>query len=376
VRLALAVLASVALACLSVAPASADAAAKKTVWLCKPGLKKNPCETSLTATIVGADGKARKVERSRIARRAPIDCFYVYPTVSGQNAITATLAIEPEQRAIASWQASRFSQHCRVFAPVYRQLTLLGILDLSKATPAEIARPYKDVRAAWREYLRKYNKGRGVVLIGHSQGTFVLRQLIRKEIDKRPRVRRKLVSALLTGGNVTVRKGRDAGGDFRNVRACRSPTQIGCVVAFSVFGETPPAGAVFGRVAGDDAKRLEVLCTNPAALRGGRGKLRPYVRSDTFPGTFGLLIRAFAGELPAVTTPWIAEPAAYSARCSSAGGADVLRVTPAAGAPVLTPVPDATWGLHLGDVNLPLGNLTALVRRQSAAYAKHSRAVR
>ena len=48
---------------------------------------------------------------------------------------------------------------------------------------------YADVREAWRTYLRKYNHGRGVVLIGHSQGSFVLRQLIAEEIDRKPAVR-------------------------------------------------------------------------------------------------------------------------------------------------------------------------------------------
>jgi hypothetical protein len=33
--------------------ASADA---RTVWLCRPGLTDNPCETSRTATAVAADG--------------------------------------------------------------------------------------------------------------------------------------------------------------------------------------------------------------------------------------------------------------------------------------------------------------------------------
>ena len=82
-----------------------------------------------------------------------------------------------------------------------------------------------------------------MVLVGHSQGTFVLRQLIREEIDPRRAMRRKLVSALLLGGNVLVKKGSDRGGDFEQVRACRAPRQLGCVIAFSGFNAPVPANA-------------------------------------------------------------------------------------------------------------------------------------
>ena len=51
-------------------------------------------------------------------------------------------------------------------------------------------------------------------------------------------------------------------------------------------------------------------------------------------------------------------------------GANVLKATPLDGAPTLRELPDATWGWHLADANLPLGNLVALFERQVAAYRK------
>jgi hypothetical protein len=209
---------TVSLAALLLMGASGTASAR-TVWLCKPGLERNPCLAPLATTPIERDGLG-PVERPRPARRPEVDCFYVYPTVSGQRTTNANRRIEAEQRAIAREQASRFSQVCRPYAPVYRQLTLAAILR-PEGIPAEAARrAHLDVRNAWRDYLRRHNRGRGVVLIGHSQGTYILRELVRREIDRRPRVRRRLVSALLIGGNVLVRKGRPAGGDFRNVSAC------------------------------------------------------------------------------------------------------------------------------------------------------------
>ncbi len=58
------------------------------------------------------------------AKNPPIDCFYVYPTVSGQPGPNADLTIDPEETAVAETQASRFSQVCRVYAPMYPQLTV------------------------------------------------------------------------------------------------------------------------------------------------------------------------------------------------------------------------------------------------------------
>ena len=60
----------------------------------------------------------------------------------------------------------------------------------------------------------------------------------------------------------------------------------------------------------------------------------------------------------------------HAAQCSSADDADVLQIAPIGGAPVLAPIPDATWGLHLVDANIALGNLTAVVKRQIKAYVK------
>ena len=346
-------------------PARADV-----VWLCRPGLEADPCRGSQATTVLRAGGPARVVT-PRVPARPPVDCFYVYPTVSGQPGTNADKAKDPELAAIAGQQAARFSQACRVFAPVYRQLTLASILGgdpAARATGAQLA--YGDVREAWRQYLRRGDRGRGVVLIGHSQGSFLLRQLIRDEIDRSPRTRRRLVSAVLLGGNVTVRRGRMAGGDFRNVPGCTSPRQLRCVIAYSVFGDTPPPDARFGRAA--DTPGHEVLCTNPASLGDNRRRtVTTLLRSEPFPGLLGAGLRLlYGGAPPTAPTPWLQPADRYSVRCARVGGANVLLARPKQGARRLIASPDATWGLHLADVNLALGELVELVRGQGERYAR------
>ena len=339
---------------------TADASAAKTVWLCKPGLKANPCMPSLSTTVFSPTGQVLRTEHPRRVRRPKFDCFYVYPTVSDQPTLQANRRIDPELRSIALYQAARYSQDCRVYAPVYRQLTTSGILS-PDTSPQMRSRAYGDVREAWHTYLRRFNRGRGVVLISHSQGTFVLRELVRREIDRRPAVRRRLISALLLGGNVMS-------GEFRNVPACRAERQLGCVIAFSAYGGPVPKDSLFGQ----PQDGHEAICTNPAALGGGSARIDPVFPGVPFaPGTtIGALTIATGAPMPSVRTAWRSFPGSYSARCSKADGASVLQISPRGGATPLNPVPAPNWGLHVTDANIALGNLSELVRRQARSYLR------
>src|ERR1700682_4418056 len=114
--------------------AANPASAAGTVWLCKPGLANNPCEADLTTTVKLANGSSFVDKHAKPASNPPIDCFYVYPTVSSQFTPNATLSIDPEETQMAIDQASRFSQVCKVYAPIYPQLTIVALF-LGLVTP-------------------------------------------------------------------------------------------------------------------------------------------------------------------------------------------------------------------------------------------------
>jgi len=376
----IAALSATALAVAGLTSASASAKGTKTVWLCKPGVAENPCRSSEETTVENASGPGT-IERSRPSSRAPIDCFYVYPTVSSQPTANANLTIEGQETQIAVDQASRFSQDCKVYAPMYPQVTIpaefealaLGELDQSYVDVA-----YQTVLAAWHEYLAKYNHGRGVVLIGHSQGADLLRKLVKEEIDPNEGQRKLLVSALLMGGNVAVPEGKVVGGDFQNIPECQSAYQTHCVVAYSTFYGEPPEDTLFGENGGIDSELgggpapgsgLQVMCVNPTLLvqNGGSGELLPYESTSPLPGFLEPYM-----QIPVASTPWVSEPGKYTAQCEHAGAKTWLQVTD------LTPEGDQrenleetlgpTFGLHLQDINIAEGNLVKLVRLQSAAY--------
>ena len=358
---------------------AANSAPAATKWLCGPGVAKDPCRPSLSTTVYhGWDARSGRVTPRR-DRDHGVDCFYVYPTVSNQPTRLATKRADPEIRSIALYQAARFSQVCRVYAPVYRQATVAA-LQADKTTRSDYLTAYGDVEQAFDAFLRRIGSRRGFVLIGHSQGSYHLQRLVRRRIDGNARLRRRLVSAVLLGGDVAVRKGSDRGGVFRRVPTCERPTQLSCVLAFSTFNATPPDPSVFGRgssrVAGflglPERAGLETACTNPAALGSNRSApLTSVIPTEPFaPGTLIAAGIAVLGlEWPTPSTTFAQTDGAFTGRCSRAGGAHVLRIASAPGTPVPRASPTPEWGLHLADVNIAQGDLVKVLRRQIRTYA-------
>ena len=350
-------------------------------WLCRPG-RQDACAIDHTTTVVAADGKLAK-ETWTADPNAAIDCFYVYPTISTDPTPNSDMTADPAELNVIKQQFARFASKCKPYAPLYRQVTLVGLrrmLAPGAAVTLDQGLQYDDVKDAWNYYLKNDNNGRGVVLVAHSQGSFILNRLIHDEIDGKP-IQSKLVSAILLGTIIAVPKGKDVGGSFQHVPLCHAATQTGCVITYASFRSTipPPANTLFGRV--PDAN-MAAACTNPAALAGGSGELHAYLDKTGLTITSNTAAKPWVTPEQPIDTPWVSAPKLLTAKCASNENASGYLEVTVHGDPADPRVDDivgdigappnvlANWGLHLIDVNLSMGNLLDIVGEQTKSYLK------
>jgi hypothetical protein len=378
---------AVALLLLGPAPASAaeEAApldyALADNWVCRPDLGK-ACRDDLGAAVLTAGGKVQ-VEPFRPAADPAVDCFYVYPTVSESPGISAApLVTEAERRAVRQ-QAERFSSVCRLYVPFYRQVTATsmrpGFANPGPDAWRDAGRLAEgDALAAWDRYMAHDNRGRGVIVVGHSQGAAMAVAVIRQRIDGRPEQAR-LVSAIIPGWGLLAPDGKDVGGTFKAIPPCRSDGQTGCVISFNAKrAERPIPAEMVRRVPGQHE-----ICTNPAALAGGAGVLKPYLSTtgETIIPALSAPQGAWTDPPVPITAPFVTTPGLYSAECRDDEHGVYLAVSTKlkvgdrrtgalTGDWVVGGKADPTMGLHLIDLNLAAGNLVDVMRAQAAAFER------
>ena len=364
-------------------PAGINYAADKN-WLCLPS-RNDVCSTPLPTTALNRNGYGSNGP-SPVARNAPVDCFYVYPTVSRDSGLNSDMNPGSEENGAAASQFARFAGVCRTFAPVYRQMTLAAVAAFSTGT-ADItphaALAYGDVLAAWRNYLATRNGGRPFVLIGHSQGSALLQELIAREIETNPAVAARMKLAIIPGYNLLVPQGRLVGGTLKKTPICSRPGEIRCVISWVSFREknVPPAGAIFGVA---DKPGMTVACVNPA--RPGSRDWVPldsyWFARSTLPVAGGPISWSTEGAPP---TPFVRTEGLVSGRCVNDGPRGYLSIRTNAdpkdkrtdrigGEVAVFGMFLPGWGMHLADMAETQGDLIRAVggigARSRAAAAR------
>jgi hypothetical protein len=337
-------------------------------WICLPG-RADTCSTPLATTALGANGYG-STGRSTVAKDPPFDCFYVYPTVSQDQGLNSDLNVSEEIGATQS-QFARFASVCRPFVPIYRQMTLAAVATASAGGDVTRAGTiaYSDIANAWRTYLAKYNHGRPFVLVGHSQGSLMLQELIKHEIDGKP-VAKQMVRAIIPGFDVLVPQGKLVGGTFKSTPLCSRPGETGCVMSWVSFreGSQPPEGAMFGWA----PPGMTVGCTNPAAP--GSAKWEPldsyWFTRSSYPVIGGPVQWSSEGVAP---TPFVHVDGLVAARCVNDGRRGYLAVRTIAtpGSKRTDRIPGEVgiggiflpgWGMHLADMSIAQGDLLREIR--------------
>jgi hypothetical protein len=364
-----------ALAADAAAPQRGDGGyADPSMWLCGAGAPHDYCLDAQTATALNADGTESAVTITTAPSPA-VDCFYVYPSVD----ITSPPGNEPDFSNLPSIldpvreQAAPFRQACKLYAPLYHQATLKSYYDASASTYLEAA--YADVAAAFAEYMTAFNQGRDFVLIGHSQGSHMLRRLIQREIEGKP-IASHLVLAILGGafGDVTVPKGKLVGGTFQTTPLCSADAQRGCVITWNTFakGYEPPAS--WGTTNVPVPPGQDMACVNPAALGGGMARLSGSWFFTQFQNP-----SIDPPQSTGVSSTFAVVPDFFTGQCAtSVSGFSFFEVTaaPNAGDKRLNPINfgdpyyvPTFLGLHLLDYSFPMQDLVAAVAKRAGGAA-------
>jgi hypothetical protein len=347
---------------------------KDSAWLCLPG-RADTCSTPLPTTALNPNGYG-STGQSSVAADPPVDCFYVYPTVSRDQGMNSDLNVA-EEKGAALTQFTRFAGVCRTFAPVYRQMTLAAVTAYSAGGDIRdaAALAYRDVAAAWRNYITTKNDGRPFVLIGHSQGSLLLQQLIAREVETNPAVAARMKLAILPGFNVIVPQGKLVGGTFQKIPLCSRPGEGGCVISYVSFRENnvPPDGAMFGVA---EQPGMTVGCVNPA--RPGSKDWVPldsyWFSRSSLPVPGGPIQWSTQGAAP---SPYLHTESLVSAKCINDGQRGYLwiRTNHKAGEKWTDRIGGEVgllgmflpgWGMHLSDVQEAQGDLIRDVDEISA----------
>ena len=233
-------------------------------WWARPGL---------------ADDPSRWLPRGVAAHTAaaPAATFYVHPTTylerdRWNGPIDA--AGEPARRArvFVETQAGAFNNLSKVWAPKYRQAAYGAFLLKSEDARKALDLAYRDVLAAFDQFLANRSGGEPILLAGHSQGSLHLLRLLK---DRKDALKGQLVAAYVIGWPVGVSSDLPATG----LPACAAAGQVGCVASWQSFKDPANSRLVTeawvgtGGLTGSARTGDEILCTNP--LTGAKDGVAP-----------------------------------------------------------------------------------------------------
>jgi Protein of unknown function (DUF3089) len=328
--------------------------ADDSLWLCKPGISGDLCrELDQTLTNVFSDTSLSVVDFVQ-AENPAFDCFFVYPTVdfneepgNTEDLTDVSLILRPLYN-----EAARFLELCNVYSPLYHQMTI-STYDVEggfRNTPF-FERALNDVETAFNQYLTE-SGDRPFVLIGHSQGSHILIEMLKKRFDNNALMRQRLISAILAGptGVLRVPEGQVSGGSFQNIPLCTHATDTACVIAW----DSMAAGGIADR----DIPEEPRPCVNPTNLGGTPGILESFI-----------LQASQAPPPPGVETAFFGLPGLHTATCEADGFLGIGRV---ADDPREFLSPEAIQNvlggtLHVADMAYTMGDLLRIVEVQAGS---------
>ena len=164
------------------------------------------------------------------------DVFFIAPTVylgddSHFRWVSYDEATKPKFIGATMMEKGIYEDNTRVFAPYYHQASLTAI-DLPDGGAKYFDAAYRDVKKAFKYYLKHYNSGRPIILAGFSQGGDMCIRLL-KDCFRDAKTQKLLVACYAIGWGITEEE-LEAN---PHIRMAQGADDIGVLITFNSEAE-------------------------------------------------------------------------------------------------------------------------------------------
>jgi hypothetical protein len=318
------------------------------MWIARPDIANNPSAWLPT-------GVARGTAAARVS------VFFVHPTSFTERSAWNAPLDHGESRGLAELfvrsQASAFNGIGQIWAPRYRQATFGAFLTNDDNARRALELAYRDVAAAYEEFLREAPADRPIILAAHSQGSMHLMRLLQERIRNAPEASR-IAAVYLVGWPVSLSADLPA----LPLPACQNAEQARCVLSWMSYAEPADSSQileVWDETNGPRGARrgTDMLCTNP--LTGTRNGAAGADRN------LGTLVPNEE------MTEAAMRQSAVPARCGPRG---ILLIGETDALPEMGPYALPGNNYHVYDYALFWANIRADAERRLAAFERGTRA--
>ena len=162
------------------------------------------------------------------------DVFYVYPTLNLDKEdlrwnvpIDDVIQNKKVLEKAVLMQASALAISGKVYTPFYRQAHIRSYKMFNNGGKEALELAYQDVKKSFEVYLKKYNNGRPIIILSHSQGSTHASRLLADFFDGKE-LQKKLVAAYIPGMRIQPDQ-------FNSIQPMTKPDQIGGFVSWNTF---------------------------------------------------------------------------------------------------------------------------------------------
>lgn len=231
------------------------------------------------------------------------DVFFLHPTTYTNelevnkpewNAAIDDAAINLKtDNSTILYQASIFNNHCRIFAPRYRQAHLSAFYLDSKETDVAFETAYSDLKNAFEYYLANENNGRPIIIAAHSQGSKHALRLLKEFFENKP-LQKQLVVAYVVGWPLPVNY-------FSSLPLCKDAAQTGCVCSWRTFRDGYEPDYV-------ENNKIAALVTNPISWQTNETFIDRKFNQGSVLKDFNKVIKNVTGARVHESVLWIPKP--------------------------------------------------------------------